>query len=168
MGVTQTTSRRTKRLFIVGIIITCLGIFVISVLVRQTLMSGAFSKVPTYQTVLPKTKSIDSLGGWQVVRPPKNKPLYVYYDSIDGVDISVSQQQLPDEFKDNIDGHVAEIAKNFNATTKVDIGNTQMYIGTSAKGPQSVIVAKNNLLILIKSKQKISNDDWVAYLKTLE
>lgn len=169
MGYKITASRRTKILIFAVAVIVCIGIFVSFWLTRQNQPTTDITpKAPTYPTVLPKSKSIESLGGWKTIHPPKNQPVYIYNDKIDSVEISVSQQPLPKEFRGNIDNKVAEIAKKFNATTAVDVGNTKMYIGTSAKGPQSVIVATSNLLILIKSKQKISNDSWVAYLKTLE
>ena len=45
-----------------------------------------------YQTVVPKDKSIQQLGGWQRVSPPNATPVFAYGDTIDGVKISVSQQ----------------------------------------------------------------------------
>lgn len=167
MGVKPTARRRSKRLFIVGIIITCLGLLVAGFLIRQTLFNDSFSKVPTFPTVSPKTKSIETLGGWKRVSPPGKDPVFAYTDSIDGVPIIVSQQALPSSFSDNREQKVAELAKKFNATKTVEVGNTKMYLGTSAKGPQSAIVAKNNILILIKSERKISDKAWVSYLQTL-
>ncbi len=120
-----------------------------------------------YQTVLPEGKSISELGGWKRVSPPKSDPVFAYADKIGDTPISVSQQPLPESFKDNIDNQVAELAKKFNATTKIDAGSTKVYIGTSTKGPQSVILTKNNLLILIKSQKKIDDKSWTKYADSL-
>lgn len=120
-----------------------------------------------YQTVLPESKSIDALGGWKRVSPPNTTAVYAYVDAIDGIAVSVSQQPLPANFKNDIDSQVAELAKKFDATDKLTAGDTKVYYGTSAKGPQSVIFTKNGLLILMKSQAKISPDSWTKYIKSL-
>lgn len=121
-----------------------------------------------YQTVLPESKSITQLGGWKRVSPPDSDPVYAYTDKINDIAISVSQQPLPDSFKQGgVDGKVADLAKKFNATTSFDAGTTTAYIGTSAKGPQSVIFTKNSLLILIKSQANIDEAAWIRYVKSL-
>ena len=125
------------------------------------------AKTPTYPTILPAGKSIDQLGGWKRVSPPKNDPVYAYNDQINGVAITVSQQQAPQSFKQHAADQTAELAKKFNATTKLTAGDTIAYLGSSSKGPQSVILTKKNLLILIKSQKKIDNNAWVTYIKTL-
>ena len=121
-----------------------------------------------YQTVLPESKSITQLGGWRRVSPSDSDPVYAYTDKINDVAISVSQQPLPESFKQGgIDSNVADVAKKFNATASFDAGTTTAYSGTSAKGPQSVIFTKNSLLILIKSQANIDEDAWVRYVKSL-
>lgn len=130
--------------------------------------SNATAKTPTYHTVLPTGKSITALGGWKRVSPPGKDPVFAYTDSVDGVPISVSQQPLPQSFKNDAANQTAEVAKKFNATDKVDAGALDVYVGTSAKGPQSVIFTKNNLLVLIKSEKKIKNTSWASYAKSLK
>lgn len=122
---------------------------------------------PGYQTILPDGKSIGDLGGWRRVSPPQKDPVYAYADHIDGVAVTISQQPLPKQFTANSKEHVAELAKKFNATTEIDASGTAIYVGTSAKGPQSVIFTKNNVLILIKSQQKIDNTSWQRYADSL-
>lgn len=119
-----------------------------------------------YQTVLPDGKTIGQLGGWKRVSPAKSAPVYAYADTIDGVAISVSQQPLPKSSPDAADP-VADIANKFNATGTIAAGTATAYIGSSAKGPQSVILSKNSLLIMIKSQQKISDKAWAAYITSL-
>lgn len=123
---------------------------------------------PEFQTILPTGRTVGELGGWKRVSPPESDPVFAYIDKLHGVPISVSEQQLPESFKRDTANQVAELAKKFNATTKVDAKDTSFYIGTSAKGPQSVILAKNNILILIKSQKKIDNKIWTEYINSLD
>jgi len=120
-----------------------------------------------YQSVLPQDKAISELGGWKRVSPPDGLPVYAYTDTIENTPISVSQQPLPEDLKNNATEQVAELAKKFNAVNKIDGAGTDVYIGTSAKGPQSVIFTKNNLLILMKSQKNIENTAWAEYIKSL-
>ena len=122
---------------------------------------------PSFQTVLPSGQSITSLGGWHRVTPSGEDPVFAYADTIDTVAISVSEQPLPDTFKHNAQAAVADLAKQYNATTKLKVGDTTVYVGTSAKGPQSTILTKHNLLILIKSKSQVNNDSWTEYVNSL-
>lgn len=122
---------------------------------------------PDFDAVLPGGKSIAELGGWQRVSPPENEPVYAYTDAIGDVSISVSQQVLPAPFKQDTDKHVAELAKQYSATTKIDHEGTKAYVGTSAQGPQSAITTKNNLLILIKSERAIPSSKWGSYIQSL-
>lgn len=124
------------------------------------------SATPTFQTVLPKGVSIHDLGGWKRVSPPSSDPVFAYNDTIDNTPVSVSEQELPKGLDSNPD-QVAELAKKFNATTVIDVDGTKVYIGTSAKGPQSVIFTKKRLLILIKSQKVIDNTSWTTYIKSL-
>lgn len=123
---------------------------------------------PEYRTVLPDGKSAVELGGWTRISPPGKDPVFAYEDKINDVPISVSQQPLPETFRADIAGHIAELAKGYNATTKISAGDTTVYIGTSSKGPQSVILTKRNLLILIKSQKTIDNTAWEEYVKSLD
>lgn len=151
----------SKPTIVTGIVIVC-GVVVVS-LVRHFSDSSSNSgpQKPTYSTVLPEEKNINELGGWKRISPPGKEAVFAYADMLDTVPISVSQQPLPK-------GDVAEIAQKFNATNKIDAGGLTVYIGTSSKGPQSVIFAKNNLLILIKSESKIEDTSWATYAKALK
>lgn len=123
---------------------------------------------PTYQTTLPKGKTIDDLGGWKRVSPAKDIPVFAFVDEIDDIPVSVSEQPLPQSFKSNTNSQVADLAKKFNTTDKIDATGTPAYIGTSSKGPQSVIFTNNNLLILMKSARQISNASWAKYVESLK
>ncbi len=124
-------------------------------------------KSPGYSTVLPKDKPVSELGGWKRVSPEGRDPVFAYADKIGDVSISVSQQPLPESFKSETSGKIAELAKQFSATEKIDANGTDVYIGTSAKGPQSVIFTKNGLLVLMKSQQKAESESWKTYVESL-
>lgn len=154
------------KLFVIAGIVVVGIIVVVLVITHHTATQAA--DAPKYQTVLPKDDSIEGLGGWERVSPPSAAPVYAYTDAIRGVAISVSQQPLPEVFKKDTDAHLSELAKSYNATDKMNADGTTVYIGTSAKGPQSALFVKNNLLILIKSQSKIDDKQWITYIDSLE
>lgn len=153
-------TKATKRiLWIIAAVVT---VTIISA-IAYSVISEQLASSPSFQAVLPAGKSINELGGWTRVSPPGEPPAFAYSDSIDDVTVRVSEQQLPSGSQS-----VTEIAKGYNATNKITAGKLTAYIGTSFKGPQSVIFAKNNLLILIGSTATINNNSWVSYITSLE
>ena len=161
------TSR--KILLIAAIITAVVALFVtIAVITDQTKKADTdVITNPGYETILPTGKTITQLGGWERISPPERDPVFAYTDTINDVSINVSQQPLPELFKTDTTGKVAELAKSYNATKKINADTTTVYIGTSAQGPQSVIFTKNDLLVLIKSQENINDDAWVNYIKSL-
>ncbi len=134
----------------------------------RTSTANDSSATPHFQALLPGTTSIAKLGGWQKLTPPDGTAIYVFTDSIDGVDINVSQQPLPASLKDDSEAKVSEVAKGYNETKSIYAATTKVYIGTNADGPQSVIFTKNKLLVLIKSRSVIKDELWVTYINSLE
>lgn len=123
---------------------------------------------PQYTTLLPEATSIKQLGGWVRVSPPGKSAVYAFQDSIKKTAISVTQQPLPTAFKTDPDSKLAELAKSYNATNKLKADKTVFYTGISAKGPQSVLFVKDDVLVLIKSEKKVSDKDWSTYIKLLK
>jgi len=123
---------------------------------------------PSYATILPSGKTAESLGGWTRVSPPDRNPVFAFIDTLNKTPISVSEQPLPSDFTNNTDAKIQELATNYNATQKIPIGPMTVYIGTSTNGPQSLIFYKNNLLILIKSAERIENTIWSTYINSLQ
>lgn len=123
---------------------------------------------PNYATVLPTGKTIQQLGGWTRVSPKSKNAVFAYVDKIGSVQIDVSEQPLPANFQYNTDQQVAQLAHNFNATEKVPAVSTNIYIATLADDSQAVILAKNNLLILMKSVSLVPPNQWVAYVNSLQ
>lgn len=102
------------------------------------------------------------------VRFDPEKQVVNFVDSIGGIDITISQQPLPEDFKDDTDAKVKKLAEGFSATKTIATANPTAYIGTSAKGPQTVIFAKNDLLVFMQSSKKIDDVDWASYVTNLK
>ncbi len=130
--------------------------------------SGLTPGTPDFPTVLPAGKTIQSLGGWYRVSPQNRDPVYAFGDKVSGVVVDVSEQPLPANFQNDTSDQVAQLAKSFSANQTLMAGGTTVYVGTSAKGPQSLILTKNNLLILIKSATLIPNKQWSDYVQSLQ
>lgn len=165
--------RLKKRTIIIGgilLVVLIIAAIATTAIIRQANHKTGQSIIqdPGYTTILPTGKSIIQLGGWVRVSPAGSDPVYAYADTVSGVPISVSEQPLPESFKSNSSDKVAELAKSYNATATITIGDTTVYIGTSAKGPQSVIFTKDNLLVLIKSEKQIENAAWSTYAASLQ
>lgn len=120
---------------------------------------------PKYDTLLPAGKTIDNLGGWTRVSPGTASPVYAFSDRVDGIGVIVSEQPLPDALTKP--GALEEFTKAYSADHKVSVEGTDIYIGTSAKGPQSAILTKSNLLILIKTDSKLTDAQWATYVGSL-
>lgn len=168
----QVKKRFKKRTIITtGVIAVLVAAAIISLfIIREVHRSAETSiiKDPGYTTILPEGRTIVDLGGWVRVSPEGATPVYAYHDVLTDVAISVSEQPLPDSFKSDRTNKVAELAKNYNATATLAIGDTTIFIGTSAKGPQSVIFTKSNLLVLIKSEKQIENAAWSSYVASFQ
>lgn len=96
------------------------------------------------------------------------KKVVGYTDSIGGVTITISQQQLPEGLQEDTDNKVKKLAEDFSANEVLNTANPTAYLGTSAKGPQTVIFSKNGLLVFIQSTKKIDNHDWASYITSLK
>lgn len=97
-----------------------------------------------------------------------DRKIVSFTDTIGGVDITISQQQLPDDFKDNPQDKVKKLAESFSATKVLSTANPTAYQGTSIKGPQTVIFTKNGLLVFIQSTKQIDDHDWAEYITNLK
>ena len=163
--------RHKKTTLIAGATLIAL---IIIIVVFSVVRSGSDKATETpileetgFQTITPTGKPISQLGGWQRISPLNTAPVYAYADKIGDVVISVSEQPLPSSFDGDVENKVAQLATAYSATNTLDAKGTKVYIGTSAKGPQSTIFTKNNLLILIKSQENIDNESWINYITSL-
>lgn len=149
------------------IVIAVPVVILLAIIIYITTRPDTSNVAPSYDIVLPQRTSVEDLGGWQRVSPNGSTPIFAYSDSIDSIGISVSQQPLPASFVGNVANEIKRLAESYSATTMIEAGGTEVYIGRSARGPQSLIFAKNNTLVLIKSQKAISQTDWIAYINNL-
>lgn len=117
---------------------------------------------PTYPVTKPTDTQTDA------VKFDPEKQVASYADKINGVSVTVSQQPLPEKFKSDPYGELEKLAKSFSANESFVVDDFKVYIGTSIKGPQSVILVKDKKLIFIQSASKISSTKWVEYIQTLK
>lgn len=102
------------------------------------------------------------------VRFDSQRKVVNYKDSIGGVEITISQQPLPAGFETDTDNKVKKLAEDFSATKSLTTANPTAYIGTSIKGPQTVIFSKKKLLVFIQSTKSIDDHDWAEYITNLQ
>lgn len=164
----KNTLGSNKRLKVVGVIAAVVAVLVAVVIGIIALQpKPAPLNAPPFDALLPANKSIEQLGGWNKLTPPNTDPAYVFSDAIGAISITVSQQVLPTSFTANPGQSLTDLAKAYSATEQIEVDGTKVYIGTSSKGPQSVLFVKNNLLVLIKSQARVTNDAWDTYIRLL-
>lgn len=120
---------------------------------------------PEFDTVLPDGKADETSSG-KVGYDPERK-VASFKDKIGTVDITVSQQPLPEAFKTNPNEEVKKLAEGFSATEVINESNPRAYLGNDVNGPQTVIFHKNDLLIFILSNKPIEKDQWAQYITRL-
>ncbi len=112
---------------------------------------------------------------FQVATPKKDLHSgQVAYDSTKGVavysiklkdrNLVVSQQLLPEGFKSDPTSRLKTLAETIYAKDAIAGKNSTAYLGTSIKGPQTLVFVTNELLVFIKSDGKIDNDQWRTIL----
>jgi len=122
---------------------------------------------PNFDTILPDGKSSNDVGGWTRVSPPTSNAVYAYVDKIGTIQISVSEQPLPDNFKTNSENQIQQLAEAQGASEKITLGSVTIHIGTYDGGLQRAIFTKDNLLVLITSNNTVSNNQWASYVNSL-
>ena len=122
---------------------------------------------PNFKILYPGNKNNNSVGEIVKVSPPNTAPAYTYIDKVGDVQVNVTQQELPGNFKVNQDGELEKLTKNFQATSIIQVDSLRVYHGESSSGVQSLVFIKGNLLITIKSSQKLGDEAWAAYISAL-
>ena len=124
------------------------------------------NQTPEFTVLKPSDRDIAALGGYAKISPEGAPPVYAYVDEINGIRIRVSQQELPSNIKRD-SKELEKLANDFNANRNTFTDNNTIYIGESTKGPQSLIFRHDDLLVLISSDNKISDEAWKAYIQLL-
>lgn len=91
-----------------------------------------------------------------------------FMDKIGEVQITVSQQPVPDTFKAGPDEELDKLAKNLGATEIIVESNPKAYIGPSAQGPQTAVFHKQGLLVFIYSRTEVFKEDWASCITLLD
>lgn len=94
----------------------------------------------------------------------------IYKDSIGEVEITVSQQVLPDNLKNNPD-ELQKLAISLDDKTTINRHETQkgvIYIATTEAQTNIVIFSYNNLLVFIRSNGLLDDQIWIGYVNSLE
>lgn len=120
---------------------------------------------PDFKFILPDGKEEETDNGKIGYDPQKR--VVSFADTIGIVKVTVSQQPLPDNFKQDPEGQLEILARNFSANEVIVPSNPKAYLGTSAKGPQTVIFSKSDLLVFIQAASKIDKIDWTDYIRNL-
>ena len=124
------------------------------------------SEQPTYAPLKPSISDKSSVDASSVYSAKQQ--LYKYNDTYLGSSLTISQQPLPDDIKQNPD-KLAKIAEqSIGATDSFDTANGKVYIATSEGGYQRLVLVHRQLLLFITSPKRLEITDWVAYIQALE
>jgi hypothetical protein len=133
----------------------------------NTDVKGVTQKIdPEFATIAPGGDITNTKSGAFNYDPAKKVASFV--DTIGDVQITVSQQQVPDSFKSDEVAALEKLAKDIYANEVVKDANIPAYVGTSIKGPQTTVLVKNSNLIFIQSEKGIELADWANYINTLK
>ncbi|HSE61277.1 MAG TPA: hypothetical protein VLA88_03200 [Candidatus Saccharimonadales bacterium] len=91
-----------------------------------------------------------------------------YTDNVDDINITVSQQALPERFKKDPLGELGKFAESIYAKDKMELDSTTAYSGVSIKGPQTTVFIKNDLLVFIMAEKKLSSEALRNYIQSLK
>ncbi len=121
---------------------------------------------PAFETLVPETaKKVED----KPVSYDPEKQVASFKDKITGVDVTISQQALPDTFKANPEQEVEKLAKNFNANKIIYAGEVKAFSGISSEDKtQTVVFTKKNLLIFVRAVKELDKDGLVQYIINLE
>lgn len=170
--------KHKKQLVIAGLVMA-VGAGVFSIINRDSSSTGTLGdsvesglqiqeelprEKPAFTLLFPDGRSASN---FDVVRisPPEAAASYTYLDRFneDSQIFRVTQQEIPDGF------NLEEAATGFQATSVIDVDGNKIYHGYSESGGiQSLLFIKKEKLVLIRSTQKFSDDQWAAYYLALK
>ncbi len=119
-----------------------------------------------FKPLLPNGKSEETTAS-KTALDGQGRPIYTFTDKIGNTDLTITEQPLPESLKGETDSKMEKMAKDLYLTDVINASNPKAYLGTSVKGPQTVIFTKNDLLVFIQSQSKIDKDQWSDYVTRL-
>lgn len=130
-------------------------------------VKGAQTDKPSFKPVVPEDKKDLAQTGSSSTAYDPNRQLYSYSDKYLNGTITVSEQPVPDKFKQD-PGSLAQVAATIGAKDKFETAFGTAYVATSANGTsQRVVFIRQNLLIFMESTKKYDNDAWKIYIESL-
>lgn len=160
------SSRRQKIVAVVVIfIIVGFGGFLI---IRGTSNNNKQPKIAGKSSIRLSFTPIVAPGKTIYVDPEGKRDTGSYPDVINGINIRVSEQVLPKDFKPDVQAKMDNFAKYNYYSEQITAGDTKVYIGMSVKGVESVMFTKNDLLVFIKAESKVDNNQLADYIKSLK
>jgi hypothetical protein len=133
---------------------------------KKTPVVAAGSPKPTFNYLLPAGKVEDTSS--KAVKFDPTKKVVSFTDIIEDTPVIVTQQPLPESFKDDPNGKVDKLAKDIYATQVISESNPKAYLGSNEKGIQTVVFQKNNELVFIIANRVIEKSSWAAYITKLQ
>lgn len=129
------------------------------VLSEQTVVN----EQPVFDAVVPVATDINQ------ARVDEEKGTYTFQDLLAGALITVSQQPLPEDVKNEADG-IKKLASSLLNVVSIDQLNTQngaMYLAKLESGGQRAVLSHGELLIFIESSEIIPITPWIDYVNQL-
>ncbi len=120
---------------------------------------------PDFKPLLPEGKQPNNPSG--KIGYDGTRKVASYKDKIGEVDITISQQPLPQSFQKEPDQELQKLATSISATTALS-STPKAYLGISEKGPQTVVFHKNGLLVFLYAEHKIEDAAWTDYINKLQ
>lgn len=91
-----------------------------------------------------------------------------YNSEYNGVNITVSQQKLPDDIKANPEDGLAGVANSLGANEKFETQKGMAYLKTGKNtGKQIAVFATDENLVFIQTEKEMLSDDWEFYINQL-
>ncbi len=134
---------------------------------ESSVLGGTTVAKPSFAPIVPGGSVAETVDGR--VAYDAEKQVVSYQSKVaSGTTVTVSQQKSPESFKSNPDFELKKLAEQFSANQTLQVGGAVAYLGTSTKGPQTVVYYSNELLIFLFSTEKLSSSDWEEYIASLE
>lgn len=174
IGLKQKIRGKKARIQGISILVTSLlvvGLSVFAVINRQNLtnekdvLSEINQQNSEFTTLNPPQDS-----GETTKQFDQERQIASYKHELAGSDITVTQQLMPEDIKSSPDG-IAKLALSLRDKSTISQLVTHkgpIYIATAQGGKQTVIFGYQDLLIFMTSLTEISDEQWAAYINSLQ
>ncbi len=172
-GATKTNLKTKKNLILLGSVILAIGGG--SLLITHKKSEGTANNANKTTQVAGKTIFKPDFDVVKLNTTPDDKVIFDPERKVASFEVStgmqtvtISQQQLPDSFKNDPAGELSNLASSIYATKELSYSGGKAYLGQSAKGPQTVVLVKKGLLIFLASSNIITDTQWTDLINSLQ